>query len=255
MRKREKFIISSTLLAIGLFATQVLSIDIRPFAIALFTFATYIMSAWALSTNINGIEWITVLPFPTMYALAVSLFYFLLPENFLSRIAVVGLFGIGMYALLLTSNIYAIGRVKTIQLLRAAHAVGSVFLLLMAIFFFNFIFSLQLHPLVNMLLSGLVTFPLMLCSTWSLELEPKFTRRLYLVPLMFSFIIAQCALAISFLPVGLWSVSLFLTALLYVGFGLIQHYIEGRLFRRTTQEYLMLAVFVTISFLLLIHWK
>lgn len=255
MRKREKFIVSSAILSLGLMATQLLSIELRPIAIILFFIASYLISGWALSKELNGIEWITIVPFPALYALSVSLFYFLLPSLLISRIAIIGLFGVGMYALYLTSNIYAIGKVKTIQLLRAAYAVGSLFLLLMSLFFFNFIFSLQLHAVWNALLVMLVTFPCVFCATWSLELEQNISKKTIVVPIIFSLLLGEVGLAVSLLPVGLWTISLFLTSLIYVGFGLIQHYVAGRLFAQTVREYVTLGAFVTISFLLLISWK
>src|SRR5260221_12126093 len=114
MRKREKFIVSSALLSLGLMATQLLSVELRPIAIVLFFIASYLISAWALAKDLNGVEWLTIVPFPALYALAVSLFYCFLPSSLVSRLAIIGLFGVGMYALYLTSNIYAIGKVKTI---------------------------------------------------------------------------------------------------------------------------------------------
>ncbi len=255
MRKREKFIISSALLALGLIATQLLSVELRPLAIGLFFFASYLISGWALAKELNGIEWLTIVPFPALYALSVSLFYFLLPSNLLSRFAVIILFGVGMYALYLMSNIYSIGKVRTIQLLRAAYAAGSIFLLLMSLFFFNFIFSLGLLAMFNALLVILISFPILFCATWSLELEQRITKRVLIIPFLFSLILGECALAISLLPVGLWTISLFLTSLIYVGFGLVQNYIGGRLFPRTAREYAAVGAFVTISFLLLINWK
>ena len=255
MRKRERFIISAVLLAAGLLATQLLSIDVRPIAIAIFTIATYFLSAWALSTNLNGVEWLTVLPFPSLYALSVALFYFLLPSNNLTRFVIISMFGVGMYALYLTSNIFAVGKSKTIQLLRAAHAVSFLFLLLMTLFFFNFIFSLQLIAFANMLLVFLVTFPLLFCSLWSLNLEVVISKKLIVESLIFSLVIAEAALVVSFIPSGLWAISLFLTSLVYVGFGLLQHSIQGRLFSSTVREYLALGAMVTVSYLLLISWK
>jgi hypothetical protein len=255
MRKREKFIISSLLLALGLIATQLLSVELRPLAIILFFLASYLISGWALAKELNGIEWLTIVPFPALYALSVSLFYFLLPSNLFSRTAVIVLFGVGMYGLYLMSNIYAIGKVKTIQLLRAAYAVGSLFLLLMSLFFFNFIFSLGLYGFINAFLVVLVSFPMLFCAIWSLELEQRITKRSIVIALLFSVILGEVAFAISLIPVGLWTASLFLTSLIYIGFGLIQHYFEGRLFAKTVREYATLGAFVTISLILLINWK
>lgn len=255
MRKREKFIISSALLSLGLVATQLLSLEFRPFAILLFFVASYLISGWALAKELQGIEWVTIVPFMALYALSVALFYFLLPELLIAKVAIFLLFGVGMYALFLTSNIFAIGKSRTIQLLRAARAVASFFLLLMAIFFFNFIFSLQLHAFINGLLIFVASFAMLFCAIWSLELDQRISRKMVIIPLIFALILGEAAFVISLLPVGLWPVSLFLTSLIYVGFGLIQHYVAGRLFTKTVREYGLLGLFVTISFLLLITWK
>lgn len=255
MRKRVRFIISSILLSLGLLGTQLVSVDIRPFAIGLFFLATYCMSAWALSPTINGVEWLTIVPFPAFYALAVSLFYFLLPGNIFSRLAIITLFGIGMYGLYLSSNIFAFGKIKTIQLLRAAHAVSSVFLFLMSLFIFNFIFSLRLHPLINLISILLSMFIPIMCATWSVNLETKITKKVLYISIFFSLILAEVGFGMSFLPVGLWTVSLFLTALVYVGFGIVQNYLIDRLFAQTLREYLWLTGFVTFVLLFLINWK
>ncbi len=255
MRKRVRFIISSILLSLGLLATQLVSVDIRPFAIGLFFLATYCMSAWALAPTINGVEWITIVPFPAFYALSVSLFYFLLPGNLFSRLAIITLFGIGMYALYLSSNIFAFGKIKTIQLLRAAHAVSSVFLFLLSLFIFNFIFSLRLHPIFNFLSIALSMFIPILCATWSVNLEPKVTKKVVYISVFFSLLLAEIGLGMSFLPVGLWTVSVYLTAMVYVGFGIVQNYLIDRLFAQTLREYLWLTGFVTLVLLFLINWK
>lgn len=255
MRKRVRFILSSVILALGLMATQLVSADIRYFAIFLFFVASYSVSAWALSTTINGVEWMTIVPFPAMYALSVSLFYFLLPSSVISRVAIITLFGVGMYALYLSSNILAFGKIKTIQLLRAAHAVGSLFLFLMLLFLYNFIFSLHLHPIINMLLIGAVSFLPVFCATWSVELDPKISKKVLYISIFFTLFLSEVAFSVSLLPIGLWTASLYLTSLVYVGFGIIQNYLIGRLFIQTLREYIWLTSFVTIALLFLIQWK
>lgn len=255
MRKRERFIVSSIVLAFGLLATQFVSAEMRPFAIVLFFIASYLTSAWALHTSINGLEWLTIVPFPAFYSLSVSLFYFLLPSNIVSRIAILLLFGIGMYALYLASNIFSIGKVKTIQLLRAAHAVGSFFLFLMSLFICNFIFSLRLFPVVTALCVSCTLFIPILSAIWSVQLQPKLSSSILGISLLFTLILGQVSFALSLLPIGLWTASLYLTAMLYVGFGIVQNYLVERLFAKTLREYLWLASFVTFSLLLLVEWK
>ena len=98
--------ITSVLLSLGLLGVQATVIDFRYLAVAVFAIFSYLMSTWALKDDLQFHERFTVVPFPVLYATSVSLFYFLLPENLLSKIAILFLFGIGMYALFLTSNIF-----------------------------------------------------------------------------------------------------------------------------------------------------
>lgn len=255
MRKRARFITSSALLSFGLLATQLVSSDIRYIAIGLFFIASYAMSSWALSPTINGVEWITIVPFPALYALSVALFYFLLPANLLSRIGIVTLFGVGMYALYLSSNIFAFSKIRTIQLLRAAHAVNSLFLFLMLLFLYNFIYSLHLHPLVNLFLTSLGSFVPILCATWAMKLEQGISKKIIALSLYLSLFLGEVGFALSLLPVGLWSTTLYLTALVYIGFGLIQHLLIDRLFPQMIREYAIVFLLVTSSLFFLIEWK
>lgn len=255
MRKRVRFIISSILLALGLLATQAVSSDLRYFAISLFFVTSYSVGVWALTPTINGVEWLTIAPFPAFYALAVALFYFLLPGNLITRLVIITLFGVGMYALYLSSNILAYGKIKTIQLLRAAHAVESMFLLLMLLFFYNFLFSLHLHPVFHLPLVSLVSFFPILCAVWSVDLESRISKKVLYISLFFSLFLGEVAFSLSLLPVGLWTGSLYLTALVYVGFGIIQSHSIGRLFAQTIREYLWLVAFVTTALIFLIQWK
>lgn len=255
MRKRQRFIVSSFILAGGLVTTQLLSVDLRFVAIVLFCIATYFISAWALYRDLDGVEWFTTVPMPAYYALSVSLFYFLLPSNIFSKILIILLFGVGMYALYLTSNIYSVGKVKTIQLLRAANATSLAFLLLTTLFLYNFIFSLHLPVYLNAILIGISTFLPSLSAVWGLLRPKTFTRSVLLIPALFTCVLTEVAIALSFLPVGLWQASLFLTSILYVGFGIFEGHVEGKLFLNTLREYLFLALFVTISFFLLMNWK
>ncbi len=255
MRKRLRFITSSIILSLGLLATQLVSAEIRYLAIGLFFIASYAMSSWALAPSVNGVEWLTIVPFPALYALSVSLFYFLLPSHILSRLAILTLFGIGMYALYLASNIFAFSKIRTIQLLRAAHAVSSLFLFLMLLFVYNFIYSLHLHPVANMLLTTLASFLPILCATWSMTLEQGISTRVVTLALYISLLLGQVGFALSLLPVGLWTISLYLTAIVYISFGVLQHLLIDRLFPQTLREYALLLGLVTTALLFLIQWK
>lgn len=255
MRRREKFLLSSLLLAFGLLSTQYVPLEFRILAIALFFFVTYGVSAWALFEDLNGVEWLTVVPLPGMYAVSVALFYFLLPENVITRIIILALFGVGMYALYLTANIFTVAKTRTIQLLRAAHAVALLFGMVMSFFVTNTIFSLHLPFWANGLGAGVVTFPLALMLLWSIELKPKLERPIIIAALSVSVLIAELALVLSFFPATVWMQSLYVMSMLYICLGMLTTKLAGRLFQNTVWEYLSVWVLMTGMFFFLMKWK
>src|SRR3989338_4392195 len=102
MTKRRKLGLVAILLTLGILGVQSVEIESRYQVIGLLAGAAYALSVWAMIEDLKGIEWLTVMILPVLYPVSVSLFYFLLPERWLSRLTIVSLFGLGMYALLLT---------------------------------------------------------------------------------------------------------------------------------------------------------
>jgi hypothetical protein len=255
MRRREKFIISSVLLAFGILMLQYVPLQFRLVAISVFFVFSYLVSVWSLYDDLYGVEWLTIVPFPAIYGMSVSLFYFLLPNNWLSRVFIMSLFGVGMYALYLTSNIYSVAKSRTIQLLRAAHTIGLLFTLLTSTLISNFIFSLHL----GFWFIGPIIFaahlPLFLMSLWAIELQPKIEKRIWLASIIFALLVAEFAVVTTFFPISVWNASLLVTSLCYVLLGILHNHLQQRLFRNTIFEYLSFAGLVFFSFFLLLKWK
>lgn len=255
MRRREKFVLASAILSLGLLLVQYVGLEWRYIALAVFMLITYLVSAWALSSDLQSHEWWTILPFPPLYAGAVSLFYFLLPGAFLTRILILGLFGVGMYGLFLTSNIFSVAKGRTIQLLYAAHAVGLFFTLFTSMLTTNAVFSLRLPFYFNALLVGLIHFPLILMSLWSIKLEPFISRVIWNFSLLFTLVLAELVILFSFLPLPAWHAALFIMGMLYIGLGVLQSQLKERLFQNTANEYSLVAIFLGFIFLVLLPWK
>lgn len=254
MTKRKKLAITAFLLSLGILGIQSVDIEARYQAIGLLAGVAYGLSAWAMFGDLHGVEWLTVLILPVMYPISVALFYFLLPERILSRAMLVGFFGIGMYALLLTENILSVAAIRTIQLLRAAHAVGFLLTLLVAFFLWNTIFSFRLYPWWNALLVFLTAWPLCLQAIWNVNLEEVVSREIKINSLGLSWGLACLALVISIWPMTIAVASLFLVSSLYVGLGLVQHRLSGRLFKKTINEYLWVGVAVLAITFSLTKW-
>ncbi len=255
MRRREKFVITSALLTLGFLGIQYISLDFKYWAVAGLFIASYFISAWSLFDDLQAHEWLTVVPFPALYAAAVGLFYFLLPANFLSKVIILILFAGGVYALLLTANIFSVAKGRTIQLLHAAHAIGLLFTLLTSLLFTNTIFSFRLPFYLNGLLVGLTHFPLILMSLWSVELENYLSGEIWGLTGLLTLLMIELAMILSLYPFSVWNLALFLMAFLYVGLGILHNYLKERLFKNTLREYSLVLIFIVIMFFVLFPYK
>lgn len=252
--KRQKFVLVTILLTAGLIFTQLLASDLRFWIIGSLSVATYFFSAWALKEDLVGIKWFTLLALPLLYTLAVGLSYFLLPVRWITRLPVAMLYMIGMYALLLTENIYNVAAARTIQLLRAAHAVGFLITLITAFLLFRTFLSFHLPFWLNFSVVFLITFPLISQALWAVKLEEGITKTIALYSLFFSLIVAEIALVFSFWPVSISLWSLFLVATIYAFLGVGQQHLIGRLFRRTAIEFFLVPLFIFSILIFSARW-
>ena len=70
MRRRQKFVLASTLLSVCFIAVQYIPLEWRPLGLLVFAVAAYLLAAWSMFDNLDGVEWMTVVPLPALYALS-----------------------------------------------------------------------------------------------------------------------------------------------------------------------------------------
>lgn len=254
MRKRQKFVITSFLLSLGFVLIQFFDVSWRYQAISVLSLICIFLVVWCLREGLVGIEWPMSLVLPPLFTAGVGVFYFLLPSMWYARVPVAVSYGVGMYALLLTENIFTVASMRTIQLFRSAQAVGFLMTLVTAFFVYDAIFSSRLPFWANGLLIGVFTFPMMLQGLWSVKLSDKLTHGLVVFSLITSLLLGEAAVALSFWPVNVTSGSLFLTATLYVLLGIFQHYLDDRLFGRVIREYLGVGLVVLLTMFFTTTW-
>jgi len=252
--KRQQFVAAIFLLTIGLIATQLVQIEQRSEMVIGLGVASFILSLVVLREDLRGVEYLTLSILPTMFTIAVAFFYFLLPVRWLTRLPTAILYALGMYAILLTENIYNVAAERSIQLLRAAHSVGFVITLVTVFLLFETILSFHLSAYFNSLLIFIVSFLIVLQSLWSMMLEPKLTAEITLGSLVDSLIVAQASFILSFWPINTVIFALFLTTLFYSITGILQQRIVERLFSNTLREFLGVAVITFILVVLTTHW-
>jgi len=255
MTKRRKFLLVSILLSFGLLIVQRLPVESRYSAIGFFALSAGLLTTWSLLKDLHGIAWLVNLILPTLYPVSVALFYFLLPQAAITRGIVVLLFAVSMYALLLTVNIFAVATTRTIQLLRAARAVGFILSILTSAFLFHVIFSLRVAWWIVGLLVFVSALPILWQGVWSYVASNTIKREFY-YGLVGAVVIAEMGIALSFWLIEVPLASVVLAMGMYVTLGLFQHDLEGRLFSRTIQEYLGFAgiVFLVVTTAVIMRW-
>lgn len=255
MSKRRRFILSSFLLSLGFIAIQFLDNRFRFPVIGFLTLITPLLFFWSLKEGLGKNLTLLTLILPMFFTAGVGFFWFLLPVNFWARLPVIFLYGIGVYALSLTLNIYTVAAtIRTIALLRAARGVGFVLTLLTSFLVFDAILSFKLSFWANSLLSLVFSFPLFFQGFWSVNLEKESKPELLLISAVSALVIAEVALALFFWPVTVVGGSSFLTIAVYILLGLGQAKLEQKLFVQTVKEYLWIGTVVFIGMFIATHW-
>lgn len=253
--KRQKFAIETIILTCGILTTQFVWPDLRFYMVFILGFIGYLLTVWSLTEDIKGIEWVFLFLLPVLFTIAMSLFYFLLPERMIIRLATTVAFAVGTYAILLIENIYNVASERSIQLLRAAQSVGLLMTLIVLFLFANIFFSLRLPYYLNFIFFTGISFLLALQSIWTVKLEPEISKEIFSYSGIVSILIGELAYALSFWPVENASYSLMIASSFYCLVGIIQHYFHGRLFANIIREHILVFVFTLLLVIISTHWS
>lgn len=255
MRRREQFIIVAILLGIIFWGIQFTPLSWRYLAIIAFAALTYFATAFVLRVDLQPREWLTVLPLPAMYSLVLGLFYFLLPGNFWSLIIILGLFTFGMYALLLTCNIFAVAKERTIQLLQAAQNIALFISIIISLLGVQVIFSFNWPFYTNFAAIFALHFPLIVTMVWCVKLEEKITPQLWGLSLCSTLLISELALILSFLPIAAWNIALLIMSVFYLILGILHTFLKEKMFKQALRQYGLLTIFIFIMFVVFFPGK
>lgn len=254
IEKRRRFIIVSLFLSFVLFLSSFISFNQLKYIIPFIVILTYGAVFFAILERINGVEWYMLFVHIVCFTIFYILFYFLLPIRWLTRIPFVGLYGIVTYALLLSSNIFNVGAVKSVQLFRVAFSINFFLISITAFFIFSLILSLKLHFFLDFISIAILIFPITIQFLWSINPSTLLDKKLLKYGLLISLFVAEIGLIFSFMPIRSIIFALFLTALFYSVLGLFHAYIDGRLFKDRVREFLFVLFFVFIITMLSVKW-
>lgn len=253
--KRPRFIISSSLLTIILILTQLLPADKIFLAVFFLGIFSLLLSLWCLWEDLKGIEFLMLPLPPFLYTLGLGLFYYLLPLRWVTRLPVGALYLAGMYALYLTQNIFNVGAIRTIGLLRAARTVSLLFSLVTAFFLLNTLFSFHLIFYLNFLFVYLLSFLLILPLFWQEKLTPFLDKNILHLTLVSALIIAEVSLILSFWPLKVTFISLYLISLYYSLIGLNQIKLKDLPLDNSLWEYLILNLLAFFMLVKTAAWQ
>ncbi|MBI2327865.1 hypothetical protein HYU92_06115 [Candidatus Curtissbacteria bacterium] len=252
--KRQKFILMAVFLTGFLLTTQTVAESFRYEFMIFMVAATILLAIFSLWGELAGVKYFLLLLLPVYFVAGASLFYFLLPVRWLTRLPYALLFGVSVYLLMLTANIYNVAAIRTIALLRAAHAVGLLFSLVSTFFLANVVFSL--HPPFYLVVAGIaaIVFPLYLVGLWSYELEEFISRRVFNYAAIFTLVSAEVAFVLSFWPIAPINGALVSATIMYVLLGLSQLHFGDKLRRRVVYEHLLVAFAVFLVVVWTTRW-
>ncbi|HLD25101.1 MAG TPA: hypothetical protein VJB96_04265 [Patescibacteria group bacterium] len=253
--KRQQFVVITILLTVLLMFTQLVPLDFRYPMVGVIFMASFLLTALGLRDDLSRVEWATLLILPSFFTAAVALFYFLLPTRWVTRLPIAALYAVGMYALLLTENIYNVAAARTIALLRAAHSVGFLLTLVTYFLLIQTVLAYRFSGWAITLLVGMMTYPLTLQIIWAITLEPTVAKRVKDITMMITLVLSELAWIFSFWPVRTTLLALFLTTCFYGMVGMGQQYLADRLYKRTVWEFFSVVAIVFTIVMVTVDWR
>jgi hypothetical protein len=256
--KRQKFVFTVLLLSLGLFFSEQLFGRYFLFiSLALSLMADLLFYA-VMRQDVKHNLPLQMFILPFIYTLASALFYFFLPARLLTRIVWTFLYGIGLYSLFLSQNIFIVASIRTIALLSGARIVSFVLAFLSFGFLTKVIFSIEWPVLIAVVVKPLLLFLasllLILQSIWTVTLEKSLTKNL-----LWAFAVSLCLIELSvilwFWPATSIFVAIFMTGVFYTVVGLTHAWFDKRLFRGVIWEYLWIGVGSLFILLLFTSWR
>jgi len=252
--KRQRFVISTLILSFFILISSFLTFNQIKYFVFILAGMVYFLTFFSILEGIERWEWLMLFILPVYFTVAFVLFYFLLPVRWLTRLPFIIVYGISIYAILLSSNIFNVGVEKSLQLFRAAFSVNFLFLTLTLFLVFNLIFSFQLSFIFNFVFVFLFILPIVLQFLWSINPKIILESQLVKYAFLISLIIAEAGLVFSFVPIKSTLLAIFLAACFYSLVGLFQAYLEERLFKERIREYIFVFIFVFIIIILSVSW-
>lgn len=257
MTKRAYFLFSSIILTVGFFLLSLVPFQWKYTGIGGFSLGVALYHIVLFYSMVKTKRNLFVSAFlPAFFGLSVSLFRFLFAVNWVWQVVLILVFLFGIYTLFLMENVFLISKeVKTVPLYRAASTIGFLMTLIVAFFIYEVVFSFRLMAWQNGLLVSSVSLPLLIHFFWSTRLSLPLEWNSLAPSFIFSLILGEISVAISFWPLGTTKASLYLVSMLYVFLGLAQAFCQEKLFKETIREFIWIGLGTFLALFLVTSWR
>lgn len=252
--KRIRIVVGTLLMTGIMLVATFYFFDKALFFIPIFLLTTYLVTWFTISEGIRRVEWIMLFIMPLLFTVATYFFYFLFPVRWLTRFPFIVFYGISLYAILLTANIFNVGVKTNLQLYRAAFSVNFFFQVFSIFLIFNVILSLQYNFVINGLLVLLLVIVMLSHLLWTVKLDLHIEREIWFYCIIVGMIMGELAVLLSFVPAKAAISALLLSASYYSLAGLVYHHYDQRFFKETVREYIFVIGFVLLIGILSLKW-
>lgn len=254
IEKRIRFVISTISLILLILISTFFFFDKATIFIPILIIASYGASFFSLYEGIEKIEWYMLFLMPVLLSVAMYLFYFLFPVRWLTRIPFIVIYGISMYATLLSSNIFNVGVEKNLQLYRAGFSVNYFIQTMVFFLLGNVIASFHWGFLANAFLFGFLAWGMSLQLYWSIRLDMHLRKEVQNHAWLTALIVGEGSLLLSFLPLQESIFALVMAVLYYSVAGLTHLHLDERLFKHSIREYATILIVILVILFLSISW-
>lgn len=252
--RRIRFVISTIILTLLVLLTTFFEFQLVWLFVPMLILAVYLLTYFAVLEGISKNELLLLFIVPVAFTIATYLFYFLFPVRWLTRVPLILFYGMSIYAILLTSNIFNVGVEKNIQLYRAAFSVNYLFQTVVVFLVTEVLLSFRLPFFVNAGILMVILYGLSVQLLWSVQPQKILEKTVLFHALLVTYLIIQIAIVFSFVPVRSTIYALLVTASYYSIGGLFYHYLDNKLFKQTIREHIIVGIFILVIVLLTIPW-
>lgn len=244
--KRVRLIVVTAVLSTIIFLLTLLPFAYAWFTVPLIAMLSYLGVYIALLRGIEKGEWFMLFLIPLLYCVMFYLAYYLVPGRLLTRVPFFFLLSIGFYSAVLSSNIFNVAVVKSLQLMRAAFSIN--YLLHVIVLFLTTLVAFTLLAYTSLAIGvvALTSYVLAMQYLWSIKPQPHIEKHIFTQSLFISYVTTIIALVASFLPVPTTVYALFVAGSYYSLVGLMYLNVDERLYWDALREYVYVWVLIAL---------